>query len=79
MQIPSPPPYRAPRRLPGGHPQTVYAALLPRPNPPYRRQRWELPDGDFIDLDWLDGRAGAPLVALFHGIEGGSRGHYACF
>ena len=74
-----PPPYRAPRWLPGGHLQTVYAALLPRPNPAYRRQRWELPDGDFIDLDWLDGPAGAPLVALFHGLEGGSRGHYASF
>jgi predicted alpha/beta-fold hydrolase len=38
-----------------------------------------LPDGDFIDLDWLYGPANAPLVVLFHGLEGSSRGHYASF
>lgn len=71
--------YAAPAWLPGGHAQTLYALLLRRPNPHYRRERLELPDGDFLDLDWLDGPAEAPLVALFHGLEGGSRGHYASF
>lgn len=70
--------YRAPRWLPGGHAQTVYAALLvPRPQVLYRRSEWETPDGDFIDLDWLDGPAGAPLIVLFHGLEGSSHSHYA--
>jgi predicted alpha/beta-fold hydrolase len=71
------PPYVAPAWLPGPHLQTIYPALLPRPVLPYRRQRWETPDGDFIDLDWIDGVAGAPLVVLFHGLEGGSRSHYS--
>jgi len=73
------PTYIAPFWLPGGHLQTLYAAALSRPSIPYRRERWELPDGDFIDLDWLDGPADAPLVVLFHGLEGSSRGHYASF
>jgi hypothetical protein len=43
----------------------------------WRRERWETPDGDFIDVDRLPGAAGAPLVAVFHGLEGGSGSHYA--
>ena len=72
-------PYRAPWWLPGGHLQTIYPYfLLRRRAPPYRRERWETPDGDFIDLDWMDRRGeNAPLVALFHGLEGGSGSHYA--
>ena len=45
--------------------------------PPYRRERWATPDGDFIDLDWLPRHADAPLLVLFHGLEGSSRSHYA--
>jgi predicted alpha/beta-fold hydrolase len=52
---------------------------MPRPKIDYRRQRWELTDGDFIDLDWLDGPPEAPLVVLFHGLEGSSDSHYARF
>ncbi len=74
-------PYAAPRWLPGGHLQTLYAALLmPRPEVAYRRERWETPDGDFIDLDWSEGDGAAqsqPLVVMFHGLEGNSRSHYA--
>ncbi|TCJ12337.1 alpha/beta fold hydrolase [Parasulfuritortus cantonensis] len=73
------PPYRAPAWLPGGDLQTIWAVAVPRPPVAYRRERWELPDGDFIDLDWLDGPAGAPLVVLFHGLEGSSDSHYARF
>lgn len=71
------PAYRAPKWLPGGHAQTIYPlAIKPKP-PAYRRERWETPDGDFIDLDWLDGPAEVPLVVLFHGLEGSSASHYA--
>ena len=71
-------PYRSPRWLPGGHAQTLYPYLfLRRAPPPYRRERVETPDGDFVDLDWLDGPPGAPVVVLFHGLEGSSRSHYA--
>ena len=54
--------------------------LIRRPEIAYRRQRIETPDGDFIDFDWLDSptaNATTPLVALFHGLEGNSRSHYA--
>ena len=72
-------PYHAPWWLPGGHLQTIYPYFSLRRRPPiYRRERWKTPDGDFIDLDWLPGgEAHAPLVALFHGLEGGSASHYA--
>ena len=80
-------PYRAPWWLPGGHVQTLYAALAtPRPRVAYRRERWETPDADFVDVDWLVPardvtgvhRTGdAPLVVLFHGLEGCSASHYA--
>ncbi len=74
MTIPS---YRAPAWLPGSHAQTIWPLLIKGPLPPYRRERWETPDGDFIDLDWVDGATGAPCVVLFHGLEGSSRSHYA--
>jgi uncharacterized protein len=75
--------YRAPWWLPGGNAQTIWPALAARrrvgPPPRFRRERWTTPDGDFIDLDWLEGGALAqrPLLVLFHGLEGSSRSHYA--
>ena len=74
----SPQPFVSPAWLPGGHLQTIYPYFfVPLPAITYRRERLETPDGDFIDLDWMDGDANAPLVVLFHGLEGSSRGHYA--
>ena len=73
--------YRAPAWLPGGHAQTIWPALtaplLRRASPSYRRERWATPDGDFIDLDWQDTDEDAPLLVLFHGLEGSSTSHYA--
>lgn len=71
--------FHAPPWLPGGHAQTIFPLTRRGATPPYRRERLETPDGDFIDLDWLDGidLPDAPLVALFHGLEGSSRSHYA--
>jgi predicted alpha/beta-fold hydrolase len=44
----------------------------------YRRERWQTPDGDFIDLDWCDGVTDdSNLLVLFHGLEGSSRSQYA--
>lgn len=71
------PPYRAPRWLPGGHAQTVWPLLRKGEPPAYRRERWDTPDGDFIDLDRIDAPDGSPLLVLFHGLEGSSRSHYA--
>ena len=75
-------PYRSPAWLPGGHLQTLYAALLaPHAHVAFVRTRWDTPDGDFIELDWAGQAATAitltPLVVLFHGLEGGSRSQYA--
>ncbi len=69
--------YEAPFWLPGGDLQTIWGVLISTPQVAYRRERWELPDGDFLDLDWVDGPAGAPLLVLFHGLEGSSRSPYA--
>ncbi|WP_051378570.1 YheT family hydrolase [Derxia gummosa] len=79
--------YRAPAWLrlgpAAGHAQTILPALLARcPATPLRRERWDTetdgrPDGDFIDVDFVDGEAGRPWVVLFHGLEGSSRSHYA--
>lgn len=87
MSLPESSPYTAPRWLPGGHTQTLYAALLtPRPRVVYRRERWDTPDGDFIDVDWVEDQVPGskfkvqeevPLVVLFHGLEGSSRSHYS--
>jgi uncharacterized protein len=69
--------YPAPRWLPGGHLQTVYpATCIARPVVAYRRERWDTPDGDFIDVDFIDGKQGQPYVVLFHGLEGSSNSHY---
>jgi predicted alpha/beta-fold hydrolase len=71
--------YRAPRWLAGGHAQTIWPYRLRRPAVPLRRQRIDTPDNDFWVFDWLDMPAApdAPLVVLFHGLEGGSDSHYA--
>lgn len=69
--------YIAPRWLPGGHAQTIWPLLRKGPLPDFRRERWDTPDGDFIDLDWLSHQPGAPLVVLFHGLEGSSHSPYA--
>lgn len=78
--------FRPPAWLKNPHAQTIYASgVAPVHRVRFRRERWETPDADFIDLDWLaprdTNRAGAsadtPLVILFHGLEGSSRSHYA--
>jgi predicted alpha/beta-fold hydrolase len=70
--------YTAPRWLPGGHLQTIYpATCIAKPAVAFRRERWQAPDGDFVDIDFVDAAAGQPFVLLFHGLEGSSDSHYA--
>ncbi len=68
--------YEAPWWLQGGHGQTLIPALFGnRKDPGYQRERLELPDGDFIDLDWL--RSGtSQLAILVHGLEGSAFSPY---
>ena len=39
-------------------------------------ERWETPDGDFVDLHRLDAPAAAPRLLFLHGLEGTIRSHY---
>jgi len=75
------PAYRPPWWLPGPHLQTIVPArLLDAPVIDYRRERWDTPDGDFIDVDFArpePADPAAPLVVHFHGLEGDSQSHYA--
>jgi predicted alpha/beta-fold hydrolase len=65
--------------LHGAHAQTIWAAMLRRrPAISFRRERLELADGDFIDLDWTPNDSKAPLVLVLHGLEGSSRSNYIC-
>jgi len=41
-----------------------------------RRERFDTPDGDFVDVDWFGGAPGAPLLLVLHGLEGSIRSHY---
>ncbi len=70
--------YTAPLWLPSGHLQTIYpATCIAKPAVAFRRERWKTPDGDFVDVDFVDGQPGKPFVVLFHGLEGSSDSHYA--
>ncbi|MHB8345749.1 MAG: hydrolase [Acidiferrobacterales bacterium] len=61
----------------GPHAQTLWAPLFRwHPRVHLRRERLELPDGDFVDLDWGADR-GTPVVIILHGLEGNSGSHYA--
>jgi hypothetical protein len=41
-----------------------------------RVERWDTPDGDFVDVHRLDGSEGAPRLFILHGLEGTIRSHY---
>ncbi len=68
---------------PGPHFQTVWRRLYGEiPTVTLRRERWETPDEDFLDLDFFDpdpakgGVAPVPTVLCLHGLEGSSRAKY---
>lgn len=66
----------------GPHAQTLFGALFrARLKVGLSRKRLELPDGDFLDLDFLEvpssnGRQASPLVVILHGLEGSSSASY---
>ncbi|WP_346189969.1 YheT family hydrolase [Rubritalea halochordaticola] len=68
--------YQSPWWMPGGHLQTILPAVLRRPRLVTReRERLELEDGDFLDLDWRrEGRG--RLAILSHGLESSSKVMY---
>jgi predicted alpha/beta-fold hydrolase len=63
--------------LPGPHLQTLWAALLrPKIKLHIRSERFELPDGDFLDLAWV-GEGSGPRVLILHGLNGSIDSPYA--
>ncbi|HEX8950316.1 MAG TPA: alpha/beta fold hydrolase, partial [Polyangia bacterium] len=70
--------FRPPRWLRGRHAQTVWGSLFRMPiRLPLHHERWDLPDGDFIDVDVLRGaRPDSPVVVVCHGLEGSSKAGY---
>ncbi|MFN7131759.1 MAG: YheT family hydrolase [Myxococcales bacterium] len=65
------------RGLASGHAQTIYASVVRSARlPPVRRERWDTPDGDFLDVDVLEAPATAPHLVVLHGLEGSSRAGY---
>jgi len=64
----------------GGHAQTLWGKFFRRRRElPIRRERWDTPDGDFVDVYRLDpprDRLDAPRLVFFHGLEGTIRSHY---
>jgi predicted alpha/beta-fold hydrolase len=68
----------------GPHAQTLWGKLARRVRPlPTRTERWDTPDGDFLDVVRLPADparfdpARAPRLLLLHGLEGGVQSHYA--
>lgn len=70
--------YRPPIIFRNGHLATIYAAILRKvPNPGQKRERLELEDGDFLDLDWTFSReASDKVLILLHGLEGNAQRPY---
>lgn len=69
------------RPAPGlAHPiaQTVFPVLARRrPSVPTTRERWDTPDGDFVDVEVLEPQPGAPgFLVLVHGLEGSAKSQY---
>ena len=64
--------------IPGPHAQTLWGKFFRRtPEVPWRAERWDTPDGDFVDLHRVHAAdARAPRLLLLHGLEGGLRSHY---
>jgi len=62
---------------PGAHGQTIFARFFrPTPKLNLNRKRLETPDGDFLDLDFLEGGKDSPIVVILHGLEGSSNAPY---
>lgn len=77
MPIVSASSYRPSLLMQNGHLNTVFAAMFRKvEGVSYRRERLELPDGDFLDLDWSGRFQQGKLVLVIHGMEGNSHRAY---
>ncbi len=70
-------PFRPAPWLPGRHLQTIWGRVCRRgPRVEMRRETWETPDGDRLELDRVDGPPGSPMLVALHGLEGCSASLY---
>ncbi|HEX6537226.1 MAG TPA: hydrolase [Gemmatimonadaceae bacterium] len=70
--------YRPAWWIPGAHLRTLWGKLVPRrARVPEHVERWDTPDGDFLELWRLDAPAPSPRLIVLHGLEGSARSHYA--
>jgi len=71
------PPFKPSFWLKNKHSQTLWPQIIRRkPHLETRRERLELPDSDFLDLDWTTGSNG-PIVIVLHGLGGSLNSNYA--
>lgn len=64
--------------IPGPHLRTLWGKFLRRQvGIPTRSVRWDTPDDDFLELVRLEAPEASPRILILHGLEGGSRSHYA--
>ncbi|MDQ3699136.1 MAG: hydrolase [Gemmatimonadota bacterium] len=70
-------PYRPAWWLPGAHLRTLWGKLFRRtPHVSTRLERWDTPDGDFLDIHRLEAQPRSPRLLILHGLEGSRRSHY---
>ena len=64
--------------LPGAHMQTIWGTLLrSKGHLSTATERFELDDGDFLDVEWVgQSRTDQPIVIVLHGLGGSVESHY---
>lgn len=77
--MPNHPTFRPAWWLPGPHLPTVWGKLARRIAPAHERvELWEMADGDRVSVARIDGATpDAPVLTIFHGLEGTVRSTYA--
>ena len=69
--------YRRPWFLLNAHMETIIPSIFFKiDNDPYSRERLEMDDGDFLDLDWIKSMHNRRLLIISHGLEGSSERYY---
>ncbi len=70
--------YRPPFLFRNGHFSTIYSGMFRKVNGVVqKRERIDLSDGDFLDLDWSESVVPTKkVVILLHGLEGDAQRHY---
>lgn len=70
--------YEAPLVFRSYHLSTIYAATLREAPVQQERERLELPDSDFLDIDWSFSKTGKTkkVLIVIHGLEGSAQRPY---